>query len=97
MRRDGFNEVVSFSLPKSATRTVSVKQRLTLRRKVAGDNSMTQVRQDGLSTYVQVCQLISIRLRLNCLNPSRVGFRRPHVMTVLFDVCGNPARTMSAR
>jgi hypothetical protein len=44
MRRDGFNEAVSFSLPvKRATRTVSVKQRLTLRRKAAGDSGMTLV------------------------------------------------------
>jgi hypothetical protein len=54
---------------------MSVKQRLTLRRKVVGDNSMPLARQDGLSTYVQVCQLISIWLRLICLNPSRAVLR----------------------
>ena len=80
-------ELPPFHFPK---RTPSVKQRLTLRRKVAGDNSRPQVRQGGLSTYAQVCQLISIWLRLYCLNPSRVGFRRPHAMTVLFGVCGSP-------
>jgi len=75
MRRDGFNEVVSFSLHKRATRTLSVKQRLTLHRKAVGNNSMPLARQDGLSTYVQVCQLISIWLRLICLNPSRAVLR----------------------
>ncbi len=40
------------------TRTPSVKQRLTLHRKVAGTSSMTLVRQNGLSTYVHVLQYV---------------------------------------
>jgi len=85
-----------FSLPpKRTTRTLSVKQRLTLRRKAAGDNSMAPVRQDRISTYAYACQLISIWLRLNCLNPSRAVLGRTQVFMVLLNLCGDPVQTMS--
>jgi len=85
-------ELPPFHFPK---RTPSVKQRLTLRRKVAGDNSMAQARQDGLSTYAQVCQLISIWLSLNWLNPSRAVLRGTQAFTVLLSLCGGLLQTMS--
>jgi hypothetical protein len=74
---------------------MSVKQRLTLYRKVAGDNSMTLVRQGGLSTYVYACQLIFIWLRLICLNPSRAVLRGTQVFMVLLNLCDGPVQTMS--
>ena len=56
---------------------------------------LTLLRQDGLSTYVQVCQLISIWSSLNWLNPSRAVLRGTQAFTVLLSLCGGPVQTMS--
>jgi hypothetical protein len=74
---------------------LSVKQRLTSRRKVAGDSSMPQVRQGGISTYSHACQLTFTWLRLICLNPSRAVLRGTQAFTVLLSLCDGPVQTMS--
>jgi len=91
MRRDDLNEAVSFSSPGGEiARTSSVKRRLTLRRKMAGDNSMSRARQKGTSTYAPVCQLTPIWSRLHCLNPSRAVMGRTRAFTVLLGPYGGP-------
>jgi hypothetical protein len=51
---------------------------------------MSLGRQEGISTYAPVCQLIPIWRRLHCLNPSRAVLGRAQVFMVLLDLYGGP-------